>query len=133
MIRKIALITSIVLVWFSNRIGGEFMRIYYIPSRVKTYTPVTINDIEKRAFYRFEVPADLQLSIKLISILEQENYGDFNDKMVRIKIQREDKNYYIDSKGNVKGPIKISKGNMENIEKIINEMIVKYKIKKIKR
>jgi len=109
------------------------MKIYYIPFKVETYVPVTTNDIESRAIYIFEVPNDSELAIKLTKMLEQDNHGAFDNKKVRLKVRSDDKIYYIDSEGHVMVSMKISQCNKEDIEKVIKEMISKYKIKKTRQ
>lgn len=108
------------------------MKINYIPFEVQTYVPVTIKDIENRAFYKFEVAENSELSIKLINILHNDNPGTFDYKMVRLKVQKGNKIYYVDSKGNIKVSMKITKGKKEDMEKVINEMIAKYGIRRQK-
>lgn len=106
------------------------MKIYYVPFNVETYVPVTINNIEDMAFYKFEVHNNSELAIKLINLLEQNGHNDFDDKRVRLKVINNGKTYYVDSNCNIKVSGVVSKCNIKDIELILNEMIVEYRIQK---
>jgi len=117
----------IILMCSGSCTGEDRMKIYFIPFNVQTYVPVTMNNIEEKAFHVFEITNNSKLAIKLIRMLDQDNYGILDDKMIRLKLQNRDKIYYVDSKGNIKVSTKISKCDTEDVEKVINEMIAKYK------
>ncbi|MBI4744935.1 MAG: hypothetical protein HY776_09015 [Actinobacteria bacterium] len=107
-----------------------YINVYYIPFKIQTYTPVTIQDIERRAFYKFKINSESELSIKLVKLLESKNRGKFDDKVVRLKVKIGEKIYYVDSEGNIKKGERITKVNTIDIEELLGMMIKKYKIKK---
>jgi hypothetical protein len=103
------------------------MKIYYIPFKVETYIPVTIDDIEKRAFYSFKVPESSKLTIELKKLLNANIPGTFNNKAVRLKVIEGSNIYYVDSLGNIYNLNKITKTKLGDLENIIDKMILPQK------
>lgn len=108
------------------------MKVYYIPFEVKTYVPVTIENIGNRAFYVFQITTESDQAKNLIKILDENDAGTFNSKMVRLKVQLQGKTYFVDSNGNVQKAMKISKANLVALKNSLNKIITEYKIERIK-
>ncbi len=130
--KMFASIIMFVLISFSEcALGEELMKIYYIPFRNQTYLPVTVENIEEKSLYTFNVPAHSDLAIELTKLLNSDIPGVFDYYRVRLKMVKGNTSYYVDTKGNIINiSNKISKTNVEDLKSVLNKMITKYQVKR---
>ena len=62
------------------------IRLYYIPFDLETYNPITVNDISKRATYRWLIDSTSKLASRLKVCFDSFEPGDFSGNFVRLRI-----------------------------------------------
>ena len=65
----------------------EMVKIYYLPFELETFTPVTRQDIEKRANYVFILGIEDPMVVQITEYLSENIEGQFINKVVRMKTE----------------------------------------------
>lgn len=103
---------------------NSLVKLYYVPIGAETYTPVTLEDIEKRGSYT-ELSASDKRYRRLMSIIGSASSGLFDENAVRAKIVTDGDAIYIDNNGGLKLPVstgKLSASELSAAKKVLDNI-----------